>query len=139
MMARLFPARQKGENGTPVLRMSAVLVLCLGLVGCGADGEDAGKEATTSAREHVGGSSRVQVAAAGERVFADAGCGGCHTLSAAGAEGKVGPSLDDAELDYEDAYEQIRDGGGGMPAFGDRLSDRELADVTRFVVEASAP
>ena len=36
-------------------------------------------------------------AAAGEQVFASAGCGGCHTLSAAGATGTVGPNLDDAQ------------------------------------------
>ena len=36
-------------------------------------------------------------AAAGEAVFASAGCGGCHTLEAAGASGKVGPNLDDAK------------------------------------------
>ena len=35
-------------------------------------------------------------AAAGETVFASAGCGACHTLSAAGSSGTVGPNLDDA-------------------------------------------
>ena len=36
-------------------------------------------------------------AAAGEAVFASAGCGGCHTLEAAGVSGAVGPNLDDVE------------------------------------------
>jgi mono/diheme cytochrome c family protein len=31
--------------------------------------------------------------------------------------------------------EQIRNGGGGMPAFGDRLSDQEIADVAAFVTQ----
>jgi mono/diheme cytochrome c family protein len=31
---------------------------------------------------------------AGKAVFASAGCAGCHTLSAAGATGSVGPNLD---------------------------------------------
>ena len=33
-------------------------------------------------------------AAAGKAVFANNGCGGCHTLQAAKATGKVGPDLD---------------------------------------------
>ena len=35
----------------------------------------------------------------GEAVFAAAGCGGCHTLEAAGSTGNVGPNLDDAKPD----------------------------------------
>ena len=33
-------------------------------------------------------------ATAGKAVFASAGCGGCHTLKAAGSTGTVGPNLD---------------------------------------------
>ena len=35
-------------------------------------------------------------AAKGKRVFADAGCAGCHTLRAANASGTKGPNLDTA-------------------------------------------
>ena len=38
--------------------------------------------------------------AAGEAVFASAGCGGCHTLEAAGSSGNVGPNLDEAKPDH---------------------------------------
>src|SRR3954469_5878454 len=38
-------------------------------------------------------------ATAGKQVFAKAGCGGCHTLDAAGASGTVGPNLDEAKPD----------------------------------------
>jgi mannitol-specific phosphotransferase system IIBC component len=31
--------------------------------------------------------------AAGKAVFASSGCGGCHTLSAAGSSGNIGPNL----------------------------------------------
>ena len=46
----------------------------------------------------------AQVAAAGEGVFLDQGCGGCHSLAALGpdAVGDVGPNLDEALVD-EDA------------------------------------
>jgi cytochrome c oxidase subunit 2 len=40
------------------------------------------------------GGSPAQLAAAGKKLFAAQGCGGCHTLSDAGATGKVGPDLD---------------------------------------------
>jgi cytochrome c oxidase subunit II len=34
-------------------------------------------------------------AASGKQVFASSGCGGCHTLAAAGTKGTTGPKLDD--------------------------------------------
>jgi mono/diheme cytochrome c family protein len=74
-------------------------------------------------------------ATAGKQVFATAGCTGCHTLADAGSNGTVGPNLDDANVTAEQAAEQIRNGGGGMPAFGDRLSDQEIADVAAFVTQ----
>lgn len=69
----------------------------------------------------------------GANVFADAGCGDCHTMQAAGASGKVGPNLDEAQPDADQVERQVRDGGGGMPSFDDKLSDREITDVSQFV------
>ena len=43
----------------------------------------------------AGGGSSAQ--AAGLQVFVASGCGGCHTLGAAGNTGKVGPNLDQAK------------------------------------------
>ena len=65
-----------------------------------------------------------------------AGCGGCHTFEAAGSSGTVGPNLDEIDDDEADVAEQVREGGDGMPAFEGRLSDKEIADVTAFVVHA---
>ena len=39
--------------------------------------------------------------AKGEPVFASAGCNSCHTLSAANANGSVGPNLDDAKPSFD--------------------------------------
>ncbi len=74
---------------------------------------------------------------AGAEVFASAGCGSCHVLEEAGSTGTVGPTLDGANLEYEAAYQQIAQGGGGMPPFEGQLDEQQLADVTAFVVEAS--
>jgi mono/diheme cytochrome c family protein len=77
-------------------------------------------------------------AAAGEEVFASAGCGGCHTLEAAGSTGNVGPNLDEAQPDAALVEQRVRNGAGAMPAFEGQLSDDEIADVTAYVVESTS-
>ena len=77
-------------------------------------------------------------AAAGESVFASGGCGACHTLSAAGASGTVGPNLDDAKPSYELAVTRITLGQGGMPSFSDQLEPQQIADVAQYVVDSTS-
>jgi mono/diheme cytochrome c family protein len=96
----------------------AMLALAFG-AGCGGGHKDSVKGASSSSP--------------GAKVFADAGCGNCHTLKAAGSSGKVGPNLDDAQPDAEKVRRQVENGGAGMPPFGDKLSDKEIADVADFV------
>lgn len=74
-------------------------------------------------------------AADGEAVFTDT-CGGCHTLSAAGTSGTTGPNLDEVSLGASAIEGIVRDGRGGMPAFGGDLSDDEIAAVAAFVAGA---
>ena len=69
----------------------------------------------------------------GEAIFASAGCGGCHTLEAAGSNGTVGPNLDEAQPSLELAIDRITNGQGGMPAFKDRLSEEQIRAVAEFV------
>jgi mono/diheme cytochrome c family protein len=69
----------------------------------------------------------------GAAVFAAAGCGGCHTFSPANSKGTVGPKLDGIDLSKAAIEQQVRNGGGGMPPFGDRLSDAEIAAVADYV------
>jgi mono/diheme cytochrome c family protein len=70
---------------------------------------------------------------AGKAVFASAGCGGCHTLAAAGASGSVGPNLDELKPDYDAIVHQVENGGGPMPAFKGQLSATQIHDVAAFV------
>lgn len=72
-------------------------------------------------------------AAAGKEVFASAGCGGCHTFSAAGSTGSVGPNLDDAAPSYVKVVTMVTDGGGAMPSFEDDLTAQQIQDVAAFV------
>jgi len=72
--------------------------------------------------------------AAGKEVFlGTAGCASCHTLSDAGATGTIGPNLDAAKPSSEKVVAQVTNGGGGMPAFGDTLSEEQIQDVAAYV------
>jgi mono/diheme cytochrome c family protein len=72
-------------------------------------------------------------ASAGAQVFGSAGCGSCHTLAAAHASGQVGPNLDQLRPDFETVRAKVANGGGGMPSFSGRLSERQIRDVAAFV------
>jgi mono/diheme cytochrome c family protein len=118
-------------------RAKAALLLVatsLALVGAGCGGDDdsdsAEPPATSTTSEEGAGTGD---AANGEQVFASAGCGGCHTFAAAGSTGSVGPDLDEASPSFDAVVEQVRNGGGAMPAFGDELSEQEIDDVAAFV------
>ncbi len=73
--------------------------------------------------------------AAGEKVFKTAGCGSCHTLKAAGADGQIGPNLDSARPDFETVRAKVEAGGGGMPSFTGQLSADQIRDVAAFVAK----
>jgi cytochrome c oxidase subunit 1 len=76
-------------------------------------------------------------AAAGKLVFASAGCGGCHTLKAAGATGKVGPNLDQVKPPLALVVKRVTNGSGAMPSFKSRLSAKQIQDVAAFVVAST--
>ena len=112
--------------------------------GCGGGGNDESAPATTettvtettpteTTTTEPTTTAETGDAANGEKVFASAGCGGCHTFSKAGSSGSVGPNLDDASPSFDKVVDQVTHGGGAMPAFKDRLSEQEIRDVAAFV------
>jgi mono/diheme cytochrome c family protein len=111
-----------------------LLVCALGLAvaGCGGDDDGAGTEEPPPATTQTTGGETGD-AASGEQVFASAGCGGCHTFSAAGSSGAVGPNLDDLGPSFDAVVAQVTNGGGAMPSFRDELSEQEIRDVAAFV------
>jgi mono/diheme cytochrome c family protein len=105
-----------------------------------AHGGEAAAETHAGETMETGGEAEAPAgdAAAGEAVFAENGCGDCHTLEAADASGTIGPNLDESHPDAALVEERVRDGAGAMPAFEGRLSDQQIADVTAYVVESTS-
>jgi outer membrane protein assembly factor BamB len=68
----------------------------------------------------------------GAAVFSQ-NCSSCHTLAAAHAKGTVGPSLDDLKPTAAVVQRQVTNGGGGMPAFGGRLTTAQIDAVAKYV------
>lgn len=90
-----------------------------------------------TATETTGGAPEGD-AAAGEAVFASAGCGGCHVLDAANASGAVGPNLDESKPGAELVVDRVKNGKGAMPSFDDQLDDEQIQNVAAYVVESTS-
>lgn len=108
-----------------------------------AEGDDASSE---EAESHEEGSQEEEPAgpvgdeanggdpAAGATIFAE-NCATCHGEDGHGGAG--GPDLREMPLAQteEGAIQQVTNGGGGMPPFGEQLSEEEITDVAAFVVQ----
>jgi mono/diheme cytochrome c family protein len=73
----------------------------------------------------------------GKQIFTDAGCGGCHTLAAAGSNGSSGPNLDEVKPDAPTVAKQVKNGGGGMPSFGGKLTETQIAALSEYVASSA--
>jgi mono/diheme cytochrome c family protein len=123
------------------LGAACLLVLALVLAGCGGGEEVAPApetvEGTLPEQEAPPGADLEGNPTAGEQIYADSGCGSCHVFEAAGSTGTVGPNLDESDIDFEGAVEQIANGGGGMPAFADQLSEEQIRELAEYVIQAT--
>jgi cbb3-type cytochrome c oxidase subunit III len=109
-----------------VRRALPLLAGLLLLAGCGTGGK---------------ASSRADQAN-GQKLFISAGCGGCHTLAAAGSVGTIGPNLDDAfSADKQQGFkqsttenvvlDQIREANLPMPK--NLVTGQDAVDVAAYV------
>ena len=152
VVSLVIPRRNPGfpGNGLRPFVLVAVLLVAAMLAAVELFGEEEEREDVARAENPVtevqdagepdaeaGGTGAEEGGADGEQIFADNGCGNCHTLAAAVASGTVGPNLDELKPSEEAAVEQVTNGGNGMPAFGDQLSPDEIRAVARFVAESA--
>lgn len=145
------PLSRVSEWSLPVAVVIAALALAGALAGCGGSGSRgtgmmrdgsgvmSGAPATTS-----GGLPPTTTTAAGNAagedgraLFLAGGCGGCHTLAAAGSTGTAGPNLDKVHPSYDLVVHWTTDGGGGMPSFAGSLSNAQIEAIARYVSGAA--
>jgi mono/diheme cytochrome c family protein len=86
----------------------------------------------------------------GAQVFANNGCGGCHTLSAAKSGGVTGPNLDEvlpgqtAAMVHESIVDPDKKLAKGYPpnvmpaSFEQTLSPKELEDLVQYLLESTS-
>jgi cytochrome c6 len=74
---------------------------------------------------------------AGTAIFANYGCGSCHTLEAAGTSGNIGPNLDEAKPSRTLVVARVTNGKGAMPSFKDTLNDKQIRDVAAYVATST--
>ena len=126
-----------GRTRLALVLLLALAALALVAAGCGGDDDSGSGEppAATTTNDTTTDAEETETgdAANGEQVFASAGCGGCHTLAAAGSSGTVGPNLDEAAPSFGLVVGMVTNGGGAMPSFSDKLSEDEIRDVAAFV------
>jgi len=102
----------------------------------GGEGRETERRARTTTPREGGQPSQGADVAEGRTLFTQQ-CAGCHTLADAGASGTVGPNLDDLRPSQETTDAQVTNGGGGMPAFGGRLSREQIANISAYVAQAA--
>lgn len=121
-----------------ILRASIAIssvAAALGLVACGSSSSES-SSATTAAPATTSTKAATVASAEGEKVFAS-NCAGCHALAAAGSTAEVGPNLDSEAEDVETVKAQVLNGGGGMPAFADVLTEAQIDAVSAYVADST--
>jgi len=82
------------------------------------------------------GRQAVHTVYGGAQLF-KANCGSCHTLSAAGTSGAVGPKLDGLHLSAADVTAAMKAGPGAMPSFSGAFSPAQQSTLASYVAQAS--
>jgi mono/diheme cytochrome c family protein len=114
--------------------VAAVLALML-LAGPKVIAEDKGQAAPAGKSPYAPGGGGGGTAAPGGKALFASNCGSCHTLSAAGTSGAIGPKLDGLAVDAVTVKAAMQAGPGSMPSFS--LSAGDTDAIAKFV-EASS-
>jgi mono/diheme cytochrome c family protein len=133
------------SRSKPIASCLAAGAACLLIAaGCGASGSDTVTQRTSASGAPEPAAPEQPLSAAelhGRDLFVDH-CGTCHTLTAAGTTGQLGPHLDDIALTRAEIQRAIRIGGGpdsrggggrsgNMPP--NLVTGKDAQDVAAFV------
>lgn len=120
-----------------ILGTTLLVLATLGLAACGGSSDDSGSDTAppepAPKPSQAGGQDSN---AEGESIFV-ANCSSCHTLSAAGAAGAVGPNLDELMPSEAQVKTIVTNGGNGMPSFAASLDSAEIDAVSKYVATAA--
>ena len=122
------PSREVHLNGPlPTVEMAANIVT-------GSDRDAVSAYVSGVAGKPVqGGAGGKSTSADGKDIFAQSGCGACHTLKGAGASGQIGPNLDTAKPARDRIILRVTAGKGVMPSFKGKLSDDQIGAVADYI------
>ncbi|WP_404456332.1 cytochrome c [Virgibacillus necropolis] len=113
------------------------LALVMVISACGGGGDEEGTDTGGDTGGDSGGETTMQGDAANGAEIYQSNCMSCHGQEGAGGSA---PGLQGNEMasDYDAVVEQVKSGGGGMPAFEGQLSEQEIADVSAYIAEKVA-
>jgi mono/diheme cytochrome c family protein len=126
-------------RGQDAKDVATYIAKCAANPGCGVTASNPAPTGTTTTTTTTAGTTTTSTGgggstvAVGKKVFASAGCGGCHTLKDAGSSGNVGPNLDQLKPAEAIVEKQVRNGRGAMPAFKSSLSAAQIKAVATYV------
>jgi quinohemoprotein ethanol dehydrogenase len=94
----------------------------------------AGQGVAHAGAAHMSNSNAAGDAAAGKQIFSQ-NCSSCHGVTGHGGNG--GPDLTSIPTakNLQAVIDQVFNGGGGMPAFKGTLSQKQIRDVSTYVVQ----
>ena len=118
-----------------VVLVAVALALVWGVAACG--GDEQNPTAVGAAKAHEAAIELEGDSAKGRKVWTAAGCGACHTLSAAKAAGTSAPNLDKVQPSARLVVDRVALGFLGMPTYQGLLRPQQMADVGAYVAEAS--
>jgi mono/diheme cytochrome c family protein len=125
-------AQELHETATYLPRFSAALA---GIPGAGRTlGEGISTATSTPLKPAVSPSS-----GGGAALWAQSGCGDCHSLGVAGAVGTAGPNLDQLHPTAAEIAAQMRSGGPGMPSFAHKLTSGQISELAGWVAASETP
>ena len=141
---------EQAENGEASANAAELAAKNEEAGGGGSASQTSQEPATPASGQGDDSSTGGTSSADGAQVFTDNGCGGCHTLKAAGSTGQIGPSLDEALVDKDPAFiktsivdpsAQVEAGypDDVMPkTFGDQISPGDLAALVTYLSQSTS-